>query len=401
MTTRADTALKPATSKLAANAAASPTGDPWLLTPGPLTTSPMVKLAMVHDYGSRDGRFIAINRRLRERLVSIAGGAETHVCVPLQGSGTFVVEAMIGTFVPADGKLLILINGAYGRRIARICDYTGRAYTSQETPEDVPVDPSALDQALAADASITHVAVIHCETTSGILNPLREVAEVTARHGRALLIDAMSAFGAIPLDAREIRFDAMVASSNKCLEGSPGMGFCIARTEALQATKGNAPSLSLDLYDQWVAMEANGQWRFTPPTHCILALDQALDEFDVEGGVAGRGGRYRDNCEILVSGLRAMGFRTLLPDALQAPIIVTVHMPADPRFEFETFYNRLSDAGYLIYPGKLTVADSFRIGCIGRLGAEQMRGVLAAIRDVLAEMGVRECGPATAEKLQP
>lgn len=386
------------TPKPAAHAAASPTGDPWLLTPGPLTTSPLVKLAMVHDYGSRDARFIAINRRLRERLVAIAGAEGTHACVPLQGSGTFVVEAMIGTFVPAGGKLLILVNGAYGRRIARICETIGRAYACQATPEDVPVDPEELDRALAADAAITHVAVIHCETTSGILNPLREVAEVTARHGRALLIDAMSAFGAIPLDAQAIRFDALVASSNKCLEGSPGMGYCIARTEVLQATKGNAPSLSLDLYDQWTAMEANGQWRFTPPTHCILALDQALDEFDAEGGVEGRGGRYRENCGILVAGLRAMGFRTLLPDALQAPIIVTVHKPADPRFEFETFYNRLSDAGYLIYPGKLTVADSFRIGCIGRLGAEQMHGVLAAIRDVLAEMGVRECGPQLAGK---
>jgi len=271
-----------------ANTAASPTGDSWLLTPGPLTTSPTVKQAMLHDYGSRDGRLIAINRRIRERLVSIAGGEGSHVCVPLQGSGTFVVEAMFGTFVPpVDGKLLILINGAYGRRIARICDYIKRAYEVQETPEDVPVDPQALDRALVADASITHVAVVYCETTSGILNPLREVAEVTARHGRALLIDAMSAFGSIPLDARTIHFDAMVASSNKCLEGSPGMGFCIARTEALQATKGNAPSLSLDLHDQWTAMEANGQWRFTPPTHCILALDQALDEFDAEGGVAG------------------------------------------------------------------------------------------------------------------
>jgi 2-aminoethylphosphonate-pyruvate transaminase len=396
MTTRAKTAPQSAT-----NTSASPTGDPWLLTPGPLTTSPTVKQAMLHDYGSRDGRFIAINRRMRERLVNIAGGAETHVCVPLQGSGTFVVEAMFGTFVPAGGKLLILINGAYGRRIARICETIGREFVSQETPEDVPADPQALDRALAADPSITHVAVVHCETTSGILNPLHEVAEVTARHGRALLIDAMSAFGAIPLDARTFRFDAMVASSNKCLEGSPGMGFCIARTEALQATKGNAPSLSLDLFDQWTAMEANGQWRFTPPTHCILALDQALDEFEAEGGVAGRGGRYRDNCGILVAGLREMGFRTLLPDALQAPIIITVHMPADPRFEFETFYNRLGAAGYVIYPGKLTVADSFRIGCIGRLGAEQMRGVLAAIRDVLAEMGVRECGPATAGKPQP
>jgi 2-aminoethylphosphonate-pyruvate transaminase len=377
-------------------AAASPTGDPWLLTPGPLTTSPTVKEAMLHDYGSRDGRFIAVNRRLRERLVDIVGGAGTHVCVPLQGSGTFVVEAMLGNFVPADGKVLILVNGAYGRRMAKICDYYRRAHVVQETPEDVPVDVAALDGALGADPAITHVAVVHCETTSGILNPLAAVAEVTARHERGLLIDAMSAFGAIPLDAREVRFDAVVASSNKCLEGSPGVGFCIARRAALEAAKGNSPSLSLDLYDQWTAMEGNGQWRFTPPTHCILALDRALDEFETEGGVAGRGGRYAENCRILVDGMRALGFQTLLPDALQAPIIVTFHMPSDPKFDFQVFYDRLRALGYVIYPGKLTVADSFRIGCIGRLGADEMRGALAAIRDTLDEMGVTDCMPAAA-----
>jgi 2-aminoethylphosphonate-pyruvate transaminase len=386
------------------NPATSPTGDPWLLTPGPLTTSPSVKEAMLHDYGSRDGHFIEVNRRMRERLVAIdtgdadgeASGDESHVCVPLQGSGSFVVEAMLGSFLPRDGKLLILVNGAYGHRMARICGYHGRAVVIQETPEDVPVDPEALDRALAADGDITHVAVVHCETTSGILNPIEAVAEVTARHGRGLLIDAMSAFGAVPLDARALNADAVVASSNKCLEGSPGMGFCIARKEALEATEGNAPALVLDLYDQWVAMEKNGQWRFTPPTHCILAFDQALTEFEAEGGVAGRGGRYRENCAILVDGMRALGFQTLLPDALQAPIIVTFHMPSDPNFDFQAFYEGLRVQGYVIYPGKLTVAESFRIGCIGRLGAEQMHGALAAIERTLTEMRVETCAPVAA-----
>ncbi len=376
--------------------AASPTGDPWLLTPGPLTTSPTVKQAMLHDFGSRDRGFIEVNRRMRERLVAIAGGEGSHVCVPLQGSGTFVVEAMLGNFVPRDGKLLILINGAYGKRMAKICDYYGRATVIQETPEDVPADPAALDKALAADPAITHVAAVHCETTSGVLNPMAALADIVAKHGRALLIDAMSAFGAIPLDAREVPYDALVASSNKCLEGSPGMGFCIARRTALEAAKGNSPSLSLDLHDQWVAMEKNGQWRFTPPTHCILAFDQALAEFEAEGGVAGRGGRYRANCKILVEGMRALGFKTLLPDALQAPIIVTFHMPSDPHFDFEVFYDSLRRKGYVIYPGKLTVAESFRIGCIGRLGAEEMRGALSAIKNTLAGMGVKTGVPAAA-----
>ena len=310
-----------------------------------------------------------------------------------RAAGTFVVEAMLGNFVGPDDKILILINGAYGKRMARICEVYGREFVVQETAEDVPVDPDALDRALGDDEQITHVAVVHCETTSGILNPIEAVAEVVQRHGRRLLIDAMSAFGAIPLSSRDVRFDAVVASSNKCLEGVPGLGFCIAREDALAATKGSSPSLSLDLHDQWQAMEGNGQWRFTPPTHCILAFDRALDEFDAEGGVSGRGGRYRDNCGILVEGMRALGFQTLLPDSLQAPIIVTFHTPADPNFDFQDFYDRLRVRNFVIYPGKLTVADSFRIGCIGRLGSDEIRAALTVIRETLAEMDVKNCAP--------
>ena len=383
---------------MARDPAATPTGDPWLLTPGPLTTSPEVKAAMLHDLGSRDTHFIAVNRRVRERLLTAAGAAGDHVCVPLQGSGTFAVEAMLGCFVPRDGKVLILINGAYGARMAKICGVLGRSFVTQEVPEDTPTDLEALDRALAADGAIGHVAAVHCETTSGILNPLHEIAEVVARHGRRLLIDSMSAFGALPLDAGSLAFDAVVASSNKCLEGVPGLGFCIARREALESTEGNAPSLSLDLHDQWRAMERNGQWRFTPPTHAILAFDRALEEFEAEGGVEGRGGRYRENCRTLVAGMRALGFKTLLPDRLQAPIIVTFHMPADPRFDFATFYESLRRRGYVIYPGKLTVADSFRMGCIGRLGKTEIEGALAAVRESLAEMGVTNCTPGAASR---
>jgi len=368
----------------------SPTGDPYLLTPGPLTTSATVKQAMLHDYGSRDNTFIDINAHILERLVAIVDGEGSHVCVPLQGSGTFVVEAMIGNFVPADGKLLILVNGAYGHRIAKICDYYRRDYIIQESAEDVPVDTDALDQTLANDPGISHVAMIYCETTSGILNPIQKISEIVARHSRGLLIDAMSAFGALPLSVKEIEFDAMVASSNKCLEGSPGMGFCIARRSAMENTKGNSPSLSLDLYDQWQAMMKNKQWRFTPPTHVLLAFDQALNEFEEEGGVEGRGGRYRQNGDLLISGMRAMGFKTLLDDNLQAPIIITFHMPKNPEFDFGGFYDGLREQGYVIYPGKLTVADSFRIGCIGRLNLEQMQGALDAVQTTLNRFGIDE-----------
>ena len=366
--------------------------DPWLLTPGPLTTAESTKRAMLHDWGSRDSAFIAMTARVRGRLVEIAGRGDL-VAVPLQGSGTFVVEAALGTFVPRTGKLLILVNGAYGARMARICQVMGRAHATLETPEDVPPAAAAVDAALAADPAITHVAMVHCETTSGILNPVREVAEVVAARGRRLLLDAMSAFGALPLDMGTLRCDGVMASSNKCLEGVPGIGFIVARAAALAECEGQAHSLSLDLHDQWRYMERTGQWRFTPPTHVLAALDHALELFVAEGGVAGRGARYARNCRVLVDGLRAMGFEPLLPDHLQAPIIVTVRMPTDPRFRFETFYEALSRRGYVIYPGKLTVADSFRVGCIGRLGEAEMHGALGAMRVTLQELGVTECGP--------
>jgi 2-aminoethylphosphonate-pyruvate transaminase len=370
--------------------------EPFLLTPGPLTTEAATKRAMLRDWGSRDGAFIALNARIRARLVALAGGEGSHVAVPIQGSGTFAVEAMLGTFVPREGRLLVLVNGAYGQRIARIAKVIGRDAVVYETAEDVPPDPARVDALLAGDEAITHVAIVHCETTSGILNPLEAVAEIVAKHGRRLLVDAMSAFGALPLDARRLPFDALAASANKCLEGVPGVGFVVARAAALAECEGRSPSLSLDLYDQWRAMERNGQWRFTPPTHVLAAFDAALDAHEKEGGVAGRGARYRRNCRVLVDGMRALGFETLLPDHLQAPIIVTFHMPSDPRFDFQRFYDLVRDRGYVLYPGKLTVADTFRVGCIGALGEAEMRGALDAVRASLAELGVAGGGRARA-----
>jgi 2-aminoethylphosphonate-pyruvate transaminase len=348
---------------------------------------------MLHDWGSRDGNFVAINSRMRERLVAMIGGQGAFTCVPMQGAGTFAVEAMVGSFVPADGKLLVLVNGNYGKRIVRMCDYSRRAVARLDWADDQPVDPARVAKALAEDPAITHVAIVHCETTSGILNPLAEVARVVAAAGRKLLIDSMSAFGAIELDSRAVPFQAVAASSNKCIEGVPGLSFVLARIDDVKQAQGRAPCLSLDLYDQWQALEKTGQYRFTPPIHCIVAFDQALTEHAAEGGVAGRGARYRKNWRTLVDGMRALGFETLLPDSLQAPIIVTFRMPADPRFQFQTFYDKLKDRGYVIYPGTLTATPSFRIGCIGRLDESHMKGVIAAIREAMAEMGVASGSP--------
>ncbi|MGH7051986.1 MAG: 2-aminoethylphosphonate--pyruvate transaminase, partial [Acetobacteraceae bacterium] len=278
------------------NRAASETGDPLLLTPGPLTTSKSVKEAMIHDWGSRDANFIAINRSVLQRLPEIAGGGTPYVAVPMQGSGTFAVEAMLTSFVPAGGHALVLINGAYGQRARRILGIAGRKVSVHETPEDTPPDLSVVERMLRDEPGISHVFAVHCETTSGIRNPIEELAGIVAGAGRRLLVDAMSSFGALPLEAAKLGLDAVAASSNKCIEGVPGLGFVICSREALEATKGNATTLVLDLLDQWEALERTGQFRFTPPIHVIVAFHQALEEFSAEGGVAGRGRRYAENC---------------------------------------------------------------------------------------------------------
>ncbi len=361
---------------------------PYLLTPGPLITATETRAAMLRDWGSRDGDFIALTRRVRERLVHLAGADASHTCVLLQGSGTYAVEAALQSLVPRDGKLLVLVNGAYGRRMVEIARRLGRAVAVHETAEDRPVTASAAAACLDADPAITDVALVHCETTSGLLNPLKSIAGIVAARRRRLLIDAMSSFGALPLDARRMRFAALVASSNKCLEGAPGIAFVIAEKARLAAARGNATSLSLDLHDQWQGFERDGQWRFTPPTHVLAALDAALDRHAAEGGVAARGARYARNCHTLVAGMRRLGFRPLLPDEFQAPIIVAFRMPCNPRFDFARFYDRLRARGFVIYPGKLTDVDSFRIGCIGAIDEAVMKAAVSAVAAVLAEMSL-------------
>ena len=360
--------------------------DQWLFTPGPLTTSMATKEAMLHDWGSRDASFIQTNACVRARLLDLADATQTHVCAPVQGSGTFAVEATLGTLIKKTDKTLVLVNGAYGTRIARILEILGHSFDVMETPENVPNDVTALHARIQNDPTITHIIAVHCETTSGILNPIEEISRVVANSGRKLIIDAMSSFGALPLSTDNIQFEAVIASSNKCLEGVPGLGFALIEKQALERAKGNSPSLCLDLYDQWKSMEKNGQWRFTPPTHVIAALDSSLEQLISEGGTQGRLQRYRNNCRLLVNGMRALGFKTLLPDNLQAPIIVTFVIPADPNFEFDAFYNGLKQLGYMIYPGKLTVTESFRIGCIGQVNEEQILGLLDAVEITLGHL---------------
>ena len=372
-------------------------GEPFLLTPGPLTTSYQVKTQMLRDWGSWDDDFRAMTQEMRDRLLALIGdSAEAFDCVPMQGSGSFSVEAMLGTFIPTSGKALVLSNGAYGQRLAQTLQYLNRDYSVLDKGDYLPPRGEMVAQMLAQDPAITHVVAIHCETSSGILNPIEEISQATYAAGRALLIDSMSAFGALPLDANQIRYEALVSSANKCIEGVPGFGFVIARKSALEAAKGNSHSLCLDLHAQWAHMNKTGQWRYTPPTHVVAAFLEALRAHEAEGGVAARGARYRQNRDVIVEGMRSLGFETLLKDRWLSPIIVTFFCPADPKFKFEQFYTLMKKKGFIIYPGKLTELDSFRVGCIGQMDAQIMRQVVNAAQEALNEMNVTNGAPPVA-----
>ncbi len=371
-------------------------GEPYLLTPGPLTTALSTKQAMLRDWGSWDGDFRAMTAELRSRLLAIAAGGASFDCVPLQGSGTYCVEAMLGSLIPRYGKSLVLANGAYGQRIATTLRYLGRTHTVLDKGDFLPPRGDEVAARLAADPAITHVIAVQCETSSGILNPVEEIAAATADADRTLLVDAMSSFGAVPLDLAATSCEALVSSANKCIEGVPGFGFVIARKTALAESKGRSHSLSLDVHDQWEVMNHTGQWRVTPPTPAVGAFLEAWRRHAREGGQAARLARYTRNRDVLVDGMRGLGFETLLVDRWLSPIIVTFFTPADPAFQFDRFYDLMKQQGFIIYPGKLTVADSFRIGCIGQVDQHVMRQVVTAAAQALATMGVTSAAPAAA-----
>ena len=368
--------------------------DKILLTPGPLTTTLRTKLAMLRDWGSWDSDFNEVTARVRRSLLKVIHGEETHVVVPLQGSGTFSVEAAVATVVPRDGHVLVLDNGAYCKRAAKLTSLMGRRCTVLPFDESQPVSPAALEEKLIADRTVTHVVMIHCETGAGVWNPLQAVADVCEKYGRGLIVDAMSSFGALPIDARETRFDALVAASGKCLEGVPGMGFVFIRKAVLDGCAGQSQSLAMDLHDQYVYMERTGQWRFTPPTHVVVALAEAIAQFEEEGGQSARLERYTCNYRTLIHGMSRLGFMPFLDPAVQAPIIVTFHAPGDPRYDFKTFYAFARERGFLLYPGKLTQLETFRVGCIGAIGPNEMEQAVQAVALALEDMGIASGEPA-------
>ena len=366
--------------------------DKPLFTPGPLTTSATVKEAMLTDLGSRDTAFIGAVREIREGLLALAGASQERgwEAVLMQGSGTFCVESVLSSSLPKDGALLVARNGAYGARIATIARCHGVPVVEVVCGEGSPVDPAAVEAAVREHPELTHLAVVHCETTSGVLNPVEEVGAIARAHGLTYFVDSMSAFGAVPIDLEACHVDFLVSSANKCIEGVPGFGFALCRRAALDACEGRARSLSLDLYAQWAGLEKDGQFRFTPPTHALLAFHRALQELEGEGGVSGRQARYQANHARILEGIKALGLSAYVPEEDQCWIITSVRYPESEAFSFEELYSRLNERGFVIYPGKVTDADCFRIGNIGRLFESDMDGLLAALGEVLGEMGVVE-----------
>ncbi|MCA3561653.1 MAG: 2-aminoethylphosphonate--pyruvate transaminase [Aestuariivirga sp.] len=366
---------------------------PYLLTPGPLTTSRGVKAAMLADWGSRDVEFRRVVSEIRKGLLGLAGCNDSYECVIMQGSGTFAIEAALGAFCPkAVTKTLVVVNGAYGDRAAAILSHLGRPMVKIDKGDSAAPSADEVAAALDADPAISHVWIVHCETTSGIVNPIEEIARAVKARGKTCMVDAMSSFGAIALDMGA-GIDVMVSSSNKCIEGVPGFSYALAKRDMLQASRGMSHSVVLDLHEQWRGLETNGQFRFTPPTHALVAFHQAMKEHAAEGGVPARGARYRRNAQILIKGMRDMGFSTLLPDNQAGPIIQTFLTPRDRNFHFETFYEELRRRGFAIYPGKLTKRPSFRIGTIGKVDEAVMNGVLKAIKEVLTNMMVTDLAP--------
>ncbi len=364
--------------------------DKILFTPGPLTTSQSVKQAMLRDLGSRDFKFIRLIKEIRQKLVELGQvSPEEFTAIILQGSGTFGLEAVVSSTIPPDGKLLVIINGAYGKRIAKIASILKIETVNVESPEDNKPDLKKISAALQEDSRITNVVVVHCETTTGIINPIKEIGSLVKAAGAKYFVDAMSSFGAVPINLDECNIDYLVSSANKCIEGVPGFSFILAKLSSLMETKIYARSLSFDLLDQYQGFEKNGQFRFTPPTHALIAFRQALAELELEGGVKGRAARYKANYEKLVAGMREMGFKEYLRPEDQGNIITSFRFPSDPNFNFEEFYDKLNSKDYVIYPGKVSNADCFRIGNIGRIFETDIRDLLAAIRETITEMDIK------------
>jgi 2-aminoethylphosphonate-pyruvate transaminase len=364
--------------------------DNKLFTPGPLNTKQSVKEAMLHDMGSRDKEFLEIVKEIRSELLSIAGltPEDGYDTVLMQGSGTFGVESVISTVIPKYGHLLILTNGAYGDRIKQMAEVYGIKTTTLKYRENVVPPIEDAEDILKIDETITHIAIVHCETTTGIFNDIAGIGLLARKFNKVFIVDAMSSFGAVPIDLKALDIDFLVSSSNKCIEGVPGFSFVIAKTKALENCIGQARTVSLDLYSQWMDMNKNNQFRYTPPIQTILAFHKAIEELKIEGGIEKRAERYKQNYRRLIEGTEALGLKTYLDKKDQGYIITSFLFPENPNFEFTRFYEKLHERGQVIYQGKLSDTNCFRIGNIGQLYLQDIETLLIAIREVLVGMEI-------------
>lgn len=368
-----------------------------LLIPGPVSTRPEVRQAMTQDVAPWDDDFRPLYIDMRERVRAIANApADTHNALCFGGCGHFGMEAALRTFIPAGGRMLVPVTGAYGARMIRLATEAGRVAIPLDMPQDRPLDPAAVAAALAADPTISHVGLVYSETSTGVVHDPAAIGAVVRAAGRRLILDAVSAFGALPLDlAAQPEIDAAVFTTNKCLEGMPGLAFAISRRDRLEAAAGQAGSWSFDLADIHAASLRNpGSIRFTPPTQVILACLAALDAHDAEGGQPGRYARYRANADALYAGMQRIGLVPCLPRAIQGPIVMNVHAPDDPAWDLQGFVDALKRHGYLISNFYDTPGPSFRVGCIGAVTPADMEGFAAAADAALAGLGIRNRSPA-------
>lgn len=338
-----------------------------LLTPGPLTTTDSVKAAMLVDHCTWDDDYKVITKRIIKNLLELANVSEAaYTAVLMQGSGTFGVESVLTSSVGALDRLLILTNGVYGLRMAEIAQHAQLPYDVLEFPYNRVPDAQVVAEFLDSHPSITHLAMVHCETTTGILNDIQAISQVAKARQLTFIVDAMSSFGGIPIDVADLNIDFLISSANKCIQGVPGFSFIIAKQEAILATKGKATSLSLDLYEQWETMSKDGKWRFTSPTHVVIAFEQALQELAKEGGVVARNSRYQANMTKLLTLFKANGLLAYIPEENQSPIIATFELPSQ-KIDFKEMYKFVKSEGYAIYPGKLLDLNTFRVGVIGEI----------------------------------
>jgi 2-aminoethylphosphonate-pyruvate transaminase len=367
-----------------------------LLIPGPVTTRPEVRAAMALDIAPWDNETRASFARIKGRVLEIAGGHEPgHAALALQGCGHFATEAAVRSFVPTDGKLLVPLTGSYAERMLRLAREAGRQTAELPVPDGESVAPLSVAAALAADPAISHVGLVYSETSSGIVHDPVGVGRVVHAAGRRLLVDAVSAFGALPMDvSAQPELDAVWFSTNKCLEGLPGITFTIVRADRLEGTAGRAGSWSFDLADVHAHhLRGPGVFRFTPPAQVMASFAVALDLFDAEGGRAARLARYRTNADTLRAGIIRIGLSPTLPAAVQGPIILNVDAPDDAAWTLQGFVDRLKAHGFLISNFHNTAHPTFRVGCIGALTAEDMSRFVGAVDATLTAMGIRNRAP--------